>query len=91
MGIKRGFTLAEVFITLVVIGIIVAITIPSLINKTNEQETVVGVKNAYSILSQAVNMAKTENGDLDTWFADNDNNKVGFVNKLKPYLSVVKY
>lgn len=48
MGIKRGFTLAEVFITLVVIGIIVAITIPSLINKTNEQETVVGVKNAYS-------------------------------------------
>lgn len=36
-------------------------------------------------------MAKTENGDLDTWFADNDNNKVGFVNKLKPYLSVVKY
>ena len=61
------------------------------IDKTNEQETVVGVKNAYSFLSQAVNMAKTENGDLDTWFADNDNNKVGFVNKLKPYLSVVKY
>lgn len=91
MGIKRGFTLAEVLITLVVIGIIAAITIPSLINKTNEQETVVGVKKAYSILSQAVNMAKTENGDLNTWFADNDNNKVGFVNKLKSYLSVVKY
>lgn len=44
MGIKRGFTLAEVFITLVVIGIIVAITIPSLINKTNEQELLSGLK-----------------------------------------------
>ena len=31
MKIKRGFTLAEVLITLAIIGVIAAVTIPSLI------------------------------------------------------------
>ncbi len=53
MEIRKGFTLAEVLITLVIIGVIAAITIPPLMNKTNEQDTVVAVKKAYSILSQA--------------------------------------
>ena len=33
-----GFTLAEVLITLVIIGVIAAATIPTLINNTNKQE-----------------------------------------------------
>ena len=65
MGIKRGFTLAEVLITLVIIGVIAAITIPSLINKTNEQETVVAVKKAYSVLSQAYQRIVAENGEIN--------------------------
>ena len=39
-----GFTLAEVLITLVIIGVITAITVPSLINKTNNQEYVSRLK-----------------------------------------------
>ena len=35
---KKGFTLSEVLITLVVIGIVAAFTIPSLINYTNDIE-----------------------------------------------------
>ncbi|MDD3237319.1 MAG: prepilin-type N-terminal cleavage/methylation domain-containing protein [Candidatus Gastranaerophilales bacterium] len=50
---KKAFTLAEVLITLVIIGVIAAITIPSLLNKTNQQEYRVGAKKAYSVLSQA--------------------------------------
>lgn len=50
---NNGFTLAEVLITLVIIGVIAALTIPALINKTNEQDTVTSVKKAYTILSQA--------------------------------------
>ena len=53
MEIRKGFTLAEVLIALVIIGVIAAITIPPLMNKTNEQYTVVAVKKAYFILSQA--------------------------------------
>lgn len=60
-----GFTLAEVLITLVIIGIIAAMTIPSLMNKTNEQETVVAVKKAYSVLGQAYQKMVAENGEIN--------------------------
>ena len=50
---KIAFTLAEVLITLVIVGVIAALTIPSMINKTNNQETVSRLKKAYSTLAQA--------------------------------------
>ena len=62
---KKGFTLAEVLITLVIIGVIAAMTIPSLINKTNEQETVVAVKKAFTIISQAYQKIFAENGEIN--------------------------
>ena len=64
MGIRKGFTLAEVLITLVIIGVIAALTIPALMNKTNEQETVVAVKKAYSVISQAYQRVIAENGEI---------------------------
>ncbi|MDD3238016.1 MAG: type II secretion system protein [Candidatus Gastranaerophilales bacterium] len=51
---KKAFTLAEVLITLVIIGVIAAMTIPSLLNNTNKEETKTAVKKAYSALSQAI-------------------------------------
>ena len=63
-NMKQGFTLAEVLITLVIIGVIATITIPSLMNKTNEQDTVVAVKKAYSILGQAYQRVVAENGEI---------------------------
>ncbi len=66
MGRKlNGFTLAEVLITLVIIGIIAAMTIPTLMNKTNEQELVVATKKAYSVLSQAYQRVIAENGEIN--------------------------
>ena len=53
--IKKGFTLAEVLITLVIIGVIAAMTIPTLINKTNNQEYVNRLFKTYSTLSQGLN------------------------------------
>lgn len=64
MEFKKGFTLAEVLITLVIIGVIAAMTIPTLINKTNEQETVTAVKKAYSVISQAYQKIIAENGEI---------------------------
>lgn len=89
---KKGFTLAEVLITLVIIGVIAAITIPSLINKTNEQETVTAVKKAYSVLNQGLNKAKIENGEIDTWVDENSPTLLtDFTDKLKPHFSVLQY
>ncbi|MDD3238143.1 MAG: type II secretion system protein [Candidatus Gastranaerophilales bacterium] len=51
---RKAFTLAEVLITLVIIGVIAAMTIPSLLNNTNKQETITSLKKSYSVLSQAL-------------------------------------
>jgi len=53
---KFGFTLAEVLITLVIIGVIAAMTIPTLMNNTNQQEFRVGIKKAISALNQAMSL-----------------------------------
>ena len=51
---KKGFTLAEVLITLVIVGVVAALTIPTLVNNTKKNEYVAGLKKANSVLSQAV-------------------------------------
>ncbi len=53
---KFGFTLAEVLITLVIIGVIAAMTIPTLMNQTNQQEFKVGLKKAMSTINQAIQL-----------------------------------
>lgn len=50
---KAAFTLAEVLITLVIIGVIAALTIPTAINNTKEQELKSQFAKAYSTIVQA--------------------------------------
>lgn len=51
---KVGFTLAEVLITLGIIGVVASLTIPTLLNKAFEMEAVSKAKETYSMLAQAV-------------------------------------
>ena len=64
---KVAFTLAEILITLGIIGIVAAMTIPTLISNYNKKQTVTRLKQSYSILSQALSMAQAEHGDPTTW------------------------
>ena len=64
---KVAFTLAEILITLGIIGIVAAMTIPTLISNYNKKQTVTRLKQTYSILSQALSMAQAEHGDPTTW------------------------
>ena len=64
---KAAFTLAEVLITLVIIGIVAAMTIPTLIANYQKKQTASKLKQAYSIISQALTMAQAEHGDTTTW------------------------
>ena len=65
--INYGFTLAEVLITLGIIGVVAAMTMPSLIANHQEKVTVTKVKKVYSILSQAYLIAVEEYGTPDEW------------------------
>ena len=65
--LKKGFTLAEVLITLGIIGVVAAMTLPTLIQKHQEKVRITQLKKAYSTLSQAYNMALNEYGTPDNW------------------------
>ena len=49
-------------ITLGIIGIVAALTIPTVISSVQRKELEVGLKNAYSTLSEALKMYEQENG-----------------------------
>lgn len=51
---RFGFTLAEVLITLGIIGVVAAMTMPTLMNSTNGAQYRTAYKKALSVLSQAV-------------------------------------
>ena len=59
---KVAFTLAEVLITLGIIGIVAAMTIPTLISNYKSVQLQSQLKKTYSSLSQAVNMIYAESG-----------------------------
>ena len=64
---KTAFTMAEVLITLGIIGIIAAMTLPSLIGKYQKNVTVTHLQKTYSVLSQAINFAIKDNEDIEYW------------------------
>lgn len=53
-GTKKAFTLAEVLITLGIIGVVAAMTMPTLLNSTQGAQYRTAYKKALSVLSQAV-------------------------------------
>ena len=64
---KKGFTLAEVLITLGIIGVVAALTIPGLIANHRKKVVEVRLKKFYSTYMNAIEMSQSENGDLSTW------------------------
>lgn len=66
---KSGFTLAEVLITLVIIGIIAAITIPAMMNRTDDAENIVAFKKALSVMNQALNTEYSLEGNTAAYTA----------------------
>ena len=94
----NAFTLAEVLITLTIIGVIAALTIPNLMQKWSDHADVQKVKEAYSIFDNAFKMAiKEEGAPLSDWSWPNTNlwqykvNGNYLAEKLMPYLRVKTY
>lgn len=59
---KYGFTLAEVLITLVIIGVISAMTIPTIIQNTQKQEYYARLKKNYSVIINALKLGQVQEG-----------------------------
>lgn len=91
---KKAFTLAEVLITLGIIGIVAAMTLPTIIQKHREKVAVAKVKKIYSIASQAFMLAVEDKGTPDLWNLIANGNSVGAENLAKvfaEYMKVIKF
>ncbi len=53
---KNGFTLAEVLITLAIIGVVATLTLPALMTNTGEQQAIAGFKKGINTLTEAAQM-----------------------------------
>lgn len=90
----RGFTLAEVLITLAIIGIVAAMTIPTLIANYQKTQYITGLKKAYSEITEALKLMADDYGCPDNL---NCTGLFGpaavsdtFANEFKKYLKVAK-
>lgn len=85
---NTGFTLAEVLITLCVIGVVAAMTLPMLANY-QKKKVVAQLQRVYSVLSNGVKLSEQENGDCASW--DYTIASDTFADKyLVPYLKLSK-
>lgn len=85
---RKAFTLAEVLITLGIIGVVAALTIPTLVNNYRKKQFETGLKKEYSVLLQALDMYKQDN-ETPLKKEDTDQSHGEFKNKIKPYLKIL--
>lgn len=85
-----GFTLSEVLLVLSVIGVVAALTIPTLINNISKDQYVSKLKKNYSVFSQAFNMLLADNGgDISPVFTNADTG-ANAMNAFASKLNVIK-
>ena len=77
----KAFTLAEVLITIGIIGIVAALTLPNLIEEHQKKETSVKLQKMYSTLNQVI----------QKYSADNETPIDNFKNNCVTYLICNKY
>ena len=88
---NKAFTLAEVLITLGIIGVVAAMTMPTLMNSTNGAQYKTAYKKALSVLSQAVvlNVA-LDDYDMSQTVAETANDSASLYNMFNNRMNVVK-
>ena len=99
---RAAFTLAEVLITLGIIGVVAALTMPALIQNYTNSVAEARLKKFYSIMNQAILQSIVDNGEVESWSYFNadvtddegntvnqtDKNDESFQKYLAPYLKI---
>lgn len=85
-----AFTLAEVLITLGIIGVVAAITIPVIINNSQNAQLNTAAKNAFAIFSEAIKTLKANDNDVSEFISTSPTRDNDFRDSLCQILSCVK-
>lgn len=87
---KQGFTLAEVLITLGIIGVIAGMTIPVLMQNIQDRQFKEAAKSAYSKASQALQLMKNDaGGSLSAYYGDITNSNA-FYSDFKSHFKIAE-
>ena len=88
---RDAFTLAEVLITLGIIGVVAALTMPSVIGHYKKQETLSRLKKAYTTINQALKLSEAQNGEYEYWDTGFSFKPKDYIEKYwLPYFNVLK-
>ena len=85
---KKAFTLAEVLITLMIIGIVAALTIPSVISNYQQQAFKTGLKKAVSVLNEAIQTSIAVDGETPYENYGNHNNYL--FDYLQKHMTIIR-
>lgn len=87
---KKGNTLSETLIALVIVGVVFTISMGTIVADYNKDQTVVRMKKLYSTFANAINASTTRNGTPDSWEVEQNLSERGsyqfFEQYLKPFL-----
>jgi len=88
---KMAFTLSEVLIALTIIGVVSALTIPSILQTTERQDTISKLKKTYSVLNNWQTRAQVDYGHHSMWDSPDE---IGlenyYIKYIKPYFNIMK-
>lgn len=87
---QKAFTLAEVLLVLGIIGIVAALTIPTLMKSTNDLEFKTAFKKAYAGANKAYLQAVNDNGGGFGAFSSNTTTAYTKFNALKAEMAVIQ-
>lgn len=91
MAKRFGFTLAEVLITLGIIGVVAAMTIPTLMNQTGQAEFKTGFKKMISTLNQAITMnVALDNSDFSVLLGSNTAGSATIYNMFNERMNIIR-
>ncbi|MCQ2753523.1 MAG: type II secretion system GspH family protein [bacterium] len=79
---QKGFTLAEVLVTLTIIGVVAALTLPTLNMDINKREKSVRLQKFYNVMDQTIRLSEMDHGRLNRW-----DNTLNYETYLKEYIT----
>lgn len=86
-----AFTLAETLITLGIIGIVAALTLPALVRTYKKQQTVTHLQKVYTTLNQALKLSEAKHGPYEYWESGYDMDIIKYYEKYwYPHFKIIK-
>ncbi len=84
----KAFTMAEVLITVGIIGVVAAMTLPGVIEGYKKVQTVNQLKKVYSTMQQALQKAEVDHEHIEFWDFSLQSNKF-FEIYIRPYYKIL--